>query len=109
MAYRLMKNSEGGGQRSEIETPFSADSEESEDLDNEDDIEVMEELEDKQLTNRLENLEQENRTLREQIGKLEHGRSWLEERLDALEMTLGKNSFSIGMDESVNTSSKTVI
>jgi hypothetical protein len=31
---------------------------------------------------------QENKTLRETVGKLEHGRSWLEERMEALEARL---------------------
>ena len=105
MAYRLMKNSDMG---TETETPYSAEEGEIEDLDNEDDMQVMEELEDTQLTNRLESLEQENKILREQIGKLEHGRSWIEERLDALEAAFGKKSFSNGIDENVNAESKTL-
>ena len=105
MAYRLMKSSDAGAV---TETPFSAEEDEIEDLDNEDDLQVMEELEDTQLTNRLENLEQENKILREQIGKLEHGRSWIEERLDALEAAFGKKTFSSGIDDNVNAESKTV-
>jgi hypothetical protein len=31
---------------------------------------------------------QENKMLRETVGKLEHGRSWLEERMEALEARL---------------------
>ena len=87
---------------------MDAEEGESEDLDNEDDMQIMEELEDTQLTNRLEVLEQENKILREQIGKLEHGRSWIEERLDALEATFGKKTFSSGIDDNVNAESKTV-
>ena len=108
MAYRLMKNSDSGPPASDRETLLSAEEGESEDLDNEDDMQIMEELEDTQLTNRLEVLEQENKILREQIGKLEHGRSWLEERLDALEAAFGKKSFSSGIDENINVESKTV-
>ena len=109
MAYRLMKNSDSEPPATERESPFSAEEGESEDLDDEDDMQIMEELEDTQLTNRLEVLEQENKILREQMGKLEHGRSWLEERLDALEAAFGKRSFSGGIDENVNVESKTVL
>ena len=94
MAYRLMKNSDGGSLGSaSVSTPLSADSE-AEEFDNEDDAEVIEELEDKQLSNRLENLEQENKSLKEMLDKLDHGRSWLEERVSVLESIMKKRTFS---------------
>ena len=36
----------------------------------------------------MEQLEQENRVLKELLGKLDHGRSWLEERVGALEQAI---------------------
>ena len=41
---------------------------------------------------RLEHLEQENRVLKELLGKLDHGRSWLEERVEALELAIRHNT-----------------
>ena len=41
---------------------------------------------------RLEHLEQENRLLKELLGKLDHGRSWLEERVEALEQAVRHNT-----------------
>ena len=105
VAYRLTaRGSEpaGSSDLSSASTPFSGASGEEE----EDDMEVAEELEDKQLSLRwpdrlsrgeclvvsqcfrLEQLEQENRVLKELLGKLDHGRSWLEERVGALEQAI---------------------
>ena len=58
MAYRLMKSSDQtpGDMTSAPSTGVTED----EDIFNEDDSEVVEELEDKQLSSRLENLEQVN-------------------------------------------------
>ena len=99
MAYRLMKNSDGGSLGSaSVSTPLSADSE-AEEFDNEDDAEVIEELEDKQLSNRLENLEQENKSLKEMLDKLDHGRSWLEERVSVLESIMKKRTFSKDIED----------
>lgn len=79
----------------------------------EDDFEVLEELEDKQLTNRLETLEHENQSLKEEVAKLEHGRSWLEERVDVLENIMKNRTFSQKMDNQdsskENSSIKTVV
>ena len=89
-----MKYNDGGSDgATSVSTPFCADSEVDE-FGNEDDTEVIEELEDKQLSNRLENLEQENKSLKEMLDKLEHGRSWLEERVDVLESIMKKRTFS---------------
>ena len=94
-----MKNNDVGSDGARgVSTPFSADSE-AEEFGNEDDAEVIEELEDKQLSNRLENLEQENKSLREMLDKLEHGRSWLEERVDVLENIMKKRTFSKDIED----------
>ena len=45
----------------------------------------MEDLEDKQLRQRITALENENSNVKEQIWKLEHGRNWMENRLTAME------------------------
>ena len=37
---------------------------------------------------------QENRSLRELVAKLTHGRSWLEERVGALESTVKTSNFT---------------
>ena len=37
---------------------------------------------------------QENRSLRELVAKLDHGRSWLEERVGALESTVKTSTFT---------------
>ena len=37
-------------------------------------------------------MEQENRVLKELLGKLDHGRSWLEERVEALELAIRHNT-----------------
>ena len=97
MAYRLHKQSDSGTSdgSSGVGTPFSgADVITDETELNEDDSEVIEELEDKQLSHRLETIEQENRQLKEVLSKLEHGRSWLEERVDMLEQIMSNRSFS---------------
>ena len=43
---------------------------------------------------RLESLEQENKSLKELLSKLEHSRSWLEERVDVLEQIMKNRKFS---------------
>jgi hypothetical protein len=90
VAYRLDRLGEGTESNATSNTPCSMMEEELED---EDTIEVMEELEEKQLVNRLSLLEQENRSLRELVAKLDHGRSWLEERVGALETTMKSSNF----------------
>ena len=37
---------------------------------------------------------QENRSLRELVAKLDHGRSWLEDRVGALESTVKTSTFT---------------
>ena len=37
---------------------------------------------------------QENRSLRELVAKLDHGRSWLEERVEALESNMKTTNFA---------------
>ncbi len=55
--------------------------------DAEDDVDekLLEDLEDKQLLARIKDLEMENSRLTEKVWKLEHGRTWVENRLTALE------------------------
>lgn len=54
----------------------------------EEDEKMLEDLEDKQLRERIGNLESENSNMKEQVWKLEHGRTWVENRLTALESDL---------------------
>ena len=56
----------------------------------EDDEKMLEELEDKQLMSRIGSLEGEHRELLEQVKKLEHGRTWVENRLTSLETDIGQ-------------------
>ena len=51
----------------------------------EEDEKLLEDLEDKQLRQRITALENENSNVKEQIWKLEHGRNWMENRLTAME------------------------
>ena len=51
----------------------------------EEDEKMLEELEDKQLMARIGALEGEHKELLEQVKKLEHGRTWVENRLTSLE------------------------
>ena len=51
----------------------------------EEDEKMLEELEDKQLMARIGSLEGEHKELLEQVKKLEHGRTWVENRLTSLE------------------------
>ena len=51
----------------------------------EEDEKLLEDLEDKEMLKRIQTLEEENSSLTEKIWKLEHGRSWVENRLTALE------------------------
>ena len=90
MAYRLMKYSDV--EQESVNTPDSVitDTDEAE----EEDAEVIEELEETQLGKRLESLEQENKSLKELLSKLEHSRSWLEERVDVLEQIMKNRKFS---------------
>ncbi len=53
--------------------------------DEEEDERYLEELEDKQLLARIKALEAENSNITEKVWKLEHGRTWLENRMTALE------------------------
>ena len=92
VAYRLARGSEGQSDtRTDTDSPLSL-SENDEKLEN--DFQVLEELEDTQLNRRLETLEQENQKLKEEVAKLEHGRSWLEERVDVLENMMRNKTFS---------------
>lgn len=56
-----------------------------EDEEEEEDEKMLEELEDKQLMARIGSLEGEHKELLEQVKKLEHGRTWVENRLTSLE------------------------
>ena len=92
VAYRLVKGSEGHSDiRPDTDSSLSL-SEDDEKLEN--DSEVLEELEDTQLNRRLETLEQDNQKLKEEVAKLEHGRTWLEERVDVLENMMKNKTFS---------------
>ncbi len=51
----------------------------------EEDEKLLEDLEDKQLDSRIRELEAENSRLTEKVWKLEHGKTWVENRLTALE------------------------
>ena len=53
--------------------------------DEEEDEKLLEDLEDKQLLARIQELEVENTRITEKVWKLEHGRTWVENRLTALE------------------------
>ena len=99
MAYRLMKYADM--EQEVVRTPASVitDNEEGE----EDDAEVIEELEETQLGKRLESLEQENKSLKELLSKLEHSRSWLEERVDVLEQIMKNRKFSKDIKDVVAT------
>ena len=55
------------------------------DGDDAEDVKLLEDLEDKQLLARIKDLEGENSRLTEKVWKLEHGRTWVENRLTALE------------------------
>ena len=48
---------------------------------------IFEDYDEKQLSNRMETLEEEHKELQEKIKKLDHGRMWMENRLSALEST----------------------
>ena len=63
--------------------------EEEEAGEEEDDEKVLEELEDKQLLARIGTLEGDHKELLEQVKKLEHGRTWVENRLTSLESDIG--------------------
>eukprot|EP00093_Oithona_nana_P005370 05370.XXX_230905_229539_1 [CDS] Oithona nana genome sequencing. len=54
----------------------------------EEDEKLLEDLEDKQLRQRITALENENSNVKEQVWKLEHGRNWMENRLTAMEADL---------------------
>ena len=54
-------------------------------LEDGEDEKLLEDLEDKQLLARIQALEAENSGLTEKVWKLEHGRTWVENRLTALE------------------------
>ena len=56
----------------------------------EEDEKMLEELEDKQLMARIGSLEGEHKELLEQVKKLEHGRTWVENRLTSLETDIGQ-------------------
>ena len=45
---------------------------------------------------------QENRSLRELVAKLDHGRSWLEERVGALESTVKTSNFETNITNGTN-------
>ena len=110
VAYRLVKRLDGASDVSTLSaTPTSLI---EDDLNLEDDFEVLEELEDKQLTNRLETLEHENKSLKEEVAKLEHGRSWLEEGVGVLENVLKNAKFSHKVEDqssNIDPTVKTVI
>ena len=46
----------------------------------EEDEKLLEDLEEKQLNERIAALENENNNIKEQVWKLEHGRTWVEVR-----------------------------
>ena len=69
---------------------------EEEEAGEEDDEKVLEELEDKQLLARIGSLEGEHKELLEQVKKLEHGRTWVENRLTSLESDIGSIKGSSG-------------
>ena len=54
------------------------------------DEKMLEELEDKQLVSRISTLESDHFKLTEQVWKLEHDRSWVENRLTALETDMNE-------------------
>jgi len=100
LAYRLERGGigeerGGDGEISGERAPGSATPSslqwEGEEEDDDEANQVMEELEDKQLLGRLTMVEQENKELRELVARLEHGRSWLEQRVGALEGQLGSD------------------
>lgn len=74
----------------------TSDTEEDEEGYDEDTIEVMEELEDKELVSRLAALEEENQSLREIVAKLETNRGWLEARVEAMENTITATNLASG-------------
>lgn len=49
------------------------------------DEKMLEELEDKQMMGKISSLEANHQDLAEQVGKIEHDRSWVEQRLTTLE------------------------
>ena len=69
-----------------VESGADGDEEEGD----EDDEKMLEELEDKQLMARIGSLEGEHKELLEQVKKLEHGRTWVENRLTSLETDIGQ-------------------
>ena len=102
VSYRLVRSSDSQSEGATVPTtPLSLAQLH---LSEEDDLEVVEELEDKQLTIRLENLEEENKNLKEEVARLEHGRSWLEERVDVLENIMRNRNTSVGVGVSDNNS-----
>ena len=70
-----------------MESGEEGDEEEGDEADDE---KMLEELEDKQLMSRIGSLEGEHRELLEQVKKLEHGRTWVENRLTSLESDIGQ-------------------
>lgn len=69
-----------------MESGIEGDEEDEE----EEDEKMLEELEDKQLMARIGSLEGEHKELLEQVKKLEHGRTWVENRLTSLETDVGQ-------------------
>ena len=55
------------------------------DLGDEEDEKMLEDLEDKQLLARIQSLEAENSLMTEKVRKLEHHKTWVENRLVGLE------------------------
>lgn len=53
----------------------------------EDDEKVLEDYDEKQLSIRMETLEEKHKELQEKINKLDHNRMWMETRLSTLEST----------------------
>ena len=45
---------------------------------------------------------QENRSLRELVAKLDHGRSWLEDRVGALESRVNTSTFTTQITKGAN-------
>ena len=69
--------------------------------DPEEDEKMLEDMDEKQLSFRMDSLEEEYKELKEKIRKLDHGRMWIENRLSALEdpsdHQFGKRSSSASM------------
>ena len=99
LAYRLIKYSDMSSGAASDDDGLVGDVTPSDDTTDDDDQEVLEELEETQLGRRLESLEQENKVLKEMLGKLDHSRSWLEERVDVLEQVMKNRKFSRDIKE----------